>query len=74
MIYFEIRDKLSKKATNEQKRKTKKQKLIDTDNSMVVTRRKGAEGVAKGKVVKYMVTKELTWGCGHAMQRTSEVL
>ena len=34
------------KATNEQKRKANKSKLIDTDNSMVVT---GGKGVVKGK-------------------------
>ena len=37
------------KATSEQIRKTNKQKLIDTDNSMVVTRRKGKGRLVKGK-------------------------
>ena len=32
------------KVTNEQTRKTNKQELIDTDNSMVITIGKGGEG------------------------------
>ena len=60
------------KATNEQIRKTNKQKLIDTDNSMVVTRGQGA-GVVKVKGVKYTETEDLTLGGGHTMQHTDDV-
>ena len=41
------------KATNEQTRKTNKQKYIDTDNRMVITRRKAGWGeVVKGTGVQ----------------------
>ena len=37
------------KATNEHTRKTNKQTLIDTDDSLGVTRGKGVGGVVRGK-------------------------
>ena len=54
------------KATNEQMRKTNKQKLVDTDNSMVVVTRRKEGGWQRVKGVKYMVTDgDLTLGDGH---------
>ena len=49
---------------------TNKQKLIDTNNSMVVTRGKGrGVGAVRVKGVKNMVTEEdLTLGGEHTMQ------
>ena len=47
-------------------------KLIDTDNSMVVTRRKVGRVVVKG--TKYIVIEDdLTLGGGHTMQYTDRV-
>ena len=54
------------KATNEQ---TKKQDLIDTDNSMVVTKGKGGRGIEKGKVTQiYGGRNNLTLSGGYTMQ------
>ena len=59
---------------NKQEKHTNKPRLIDTDNSMVVTRGKGV-GVVKGEGVKYRVTKDdLTSGGRHTMQYTDDVL
>ena len=41
-----------------------KQKLIDTDNRMVVTSRKGDRMVVKSKGIKYGVEGDLTLGGG----------
>ena len=47
-----------------------KLKLIDRDNSMVVTRQKGV-GVVKGKGAKYIVTEDdLEWRAHNTIQRS----
>ena len=56
------------KATKEQTRKKRRQKLIDTNNSMVVTRRKWV-GLVKGKGGQMY----LTLGGGHTVQCTQDV-
>ena len=59
------------RAINEQD----KQKLRDTDNSIVVTRGKGGKRRQKRvKGVKYMVTGDFTLGVEYTMQHTDDVL
>ena len=68
--YWDIKLKL----TNEQIRKTNKQKLTGTGNSIVLTRGKGGQGVIKVKGVKYGVMEDhLPLGDGHTMQHTDRV-
>ena len=51
-----------------------KLKLIETDNSMVVTRGKGGGRTIKGKGIKYMVMEDyLTLGGGNTMQYTDHI-
>ena len=59
------------KATKEQ---TRKKTLVDTDNSMAITRGKGCGEQQRAKGLKYMaIEKDLTWGGGHTMQYTDHV-
>lgn len=45
---------------------TNKQRLMDTNNGLVVTRGKDGRGqVDRDKGVKYLVMEELVWGCIH---------
>ena len=57
--------------TNEQA----KQKLTDTDKNLMVTRGKGGRRKQMWvKGVKYTVMEDLTWGGGHTIQYTDDVL
>ena len=58
------------KATNKQATQTSKQKLIDTDNSMVVTRGKEGKGTIKGKGVRCILMEDLALGSKHIMLYT----
>ena len=58
------------KATNEQTRERNKQKLTDTDNSMVVTRGKG-RGIVKGK--EGQIHSDRRFDFGYIMQYTDGV-
>ena len=56
------------------KNKKNKQKLIDTDNSMLFARGKGGWGGSKGKAAKYMVMEDdLTLGGGYRIQCTDYI-
>ena len=49
-------------------------KPVDTDNSMMVTRGKGAGRIVKDKGAKYVVMEDdLTFGGGHTMQYADHV-
>ena len=62
------------KAKNEQIKQRNKEKLKDTDNSMVVTRGKGVGKWQRIKGAKYMVTEvALILGGRHTKQYTDDV-
>ena len=68
----EIKRFLKLKATNAQTRKTNKQKLIDTDTSMVVTRGKESVGSVKGKRGHTCGNRRFDLGGGRVMQYTDD--
>ena len=51
-----------------------KTKLMDTDNSSVITRGEGGGGVEEGEGSQMVMEGELTWGGEHTIQCTDDVL